>query len=107
LRHGFEKIEKLLYASHLQRGVNSVADADEGEGASIFVVGDVGTDQRADSRGVDIRDGGEIKNQSARFLGTNGGLKPEQCSEHDGTLEPENSLARREIIELVDGKRFL
>jgi hypothetical protein len=70
-------------------------------------VGDVGTDQRADSRGVDIRDGGEIKNQSARFLGTNGGLKPEQCSEHDRTLEPENSLARGEIIELVDGKRFL
>jgi hypothetical protein len=107
LSHRIEKAEKLLYPSHLQRGVNSVADTDQGERATLLVVRDVGTNQRSDSGGVDIRNGGEIENQRVCIFGANGGLELKQRSEHDGALQAENSLAGLDTVEIVDGKRLL
>jgi len=56
-------------------------------------VSDIGAEQRADSGGVDRRNGGAIDDQRVGILGANRGLKLDQRSEHDGTLEAENSLA--------------
>jgi hypothetical protein len=63
-----EEAEKLLAAGDGQGGVDAVADADQGERASILIMGDVGADQSADAGGVDVENPGEIHDEVAASL---------------------------------------
>ncbi|HZE26884.1 MAG TPA: hypothetical protein VE083_05830 [Terriglobales bacterium] len=58
--------------------MNPVADADQGERATVLVVGEVGTDPSADPGGVDLGNAGAVHDQPAGLLGADGVLEPDQ-----------------------------
>ena len=101
---GVEETEELENTCDFKGMAHPLVDADEAEKTAIFIMGNVGADQGADAGGVDVRDGGKIDNESWGTLCSQSGLELEQRTQHDRSLQAENSLSGTRAVEILDGK---
>jgi hypothetical protein len=85
--HGIEELKKVLDAGDLQGLVDALIDADEEEGASTILAGDVGSDQGAYSGRIGEGDGGEVKDEGAGVIGANLGLEAKDIGKYQGSGE--------------------
>ena len=77
---------------YLQCIAHTVIDPDQAKRASIFLMGDVSSNQRANSRRIDIGNAREIKNQVGGLARPNLGLKFKEIADEDRARQTNNSL---------------
>lgn len=105
--NGGEEAEEGVDVGDFEGVEDAIVDGDQGEGASAFTVADVGADEGADARGIDVRDAAEVDDKEAVFLGAQGGLKLEEGRENHGSVQTDNTLAGLGTGEVLDGEGFL
>ena len=76
--HRIDKVEELLHVSNFERVLDPLAHADQVQAPAIFLVGNVSTDQRANSGRVHIGNFGKVDHQRTRGIGADLGLKVKQ-----------------------------
>ena len=76
--HGIEEAEELLDVSDGEDVADAIVDADEGEAAAFFIMGDVSGDQGTDTGGVHVGDASEIEDKVRLGVGSDAGLKIEK-----------------------------
>src|ERR1700722_17656325 len=89
----FEKTKELLDTSDLQRVTHPLADANQIQAAAVLLMSDISAHQGADPGRVHVGDIGKVQHQSARRIGAHLGLKIEEGSNHDRSVETKNALS--------------
>lgn len=102
-----EKAEEIVDMGDFEGVANPIAHPDQGERFAILAVVHVGTHQGADSGGVDVRDGGEIDNESPRRAGPNRILKLKEIRKDYRAPKGQDALIGLRAALLVDPEGFL
>jgi len=102
-----KKVKKLLHPSDRERIVHPLAHTDQVEAAFFFLMRNVSAHQRADTRGVHVRDLGEIQKQGAGLVGPNLGLEVEQVTKNKRPVKSEYTLSIFRASEVFNDKRLL
>ncbi len=86
----------------LERIAYAVSYADQSQAAAILLMIHIGTDQRADAGGVDVRDFGQVEDERAGGITANLGLELEEIRNQDRSLEVKNAVAMSSIVDITD-----
>jgi hypothetical protein len=85
---GIEKAEELLDVGDFKRVVNPGAHSHQRQTPAVILTSHVGSDQRPDSRRINIGNRAEIDDQGLRLVGADGRLKIKYCGHNQGSNEP-------------------
>ena len=97
-----EEAKERFNARYLESIAHALVDADAGQRTASFIVGDIGADQGTDASRVDVGNAAEIDDEGAILSGSQSGLKKEERSQHNRSLQTQNALPRVGTVEIFD-----
>ena len=99
--------KKLFDMSDFERTVDALADTNESEAAAVFLVSDIGADERADAGGIHVGNLREVDYQRFGLVGSDLGLKIKERGEDKWTGQAQDALSLLWAGQIFDDEGLL